>query len=334
MQTVIVDGSRSSEVLVKSGVPQGTVLGPLLFLTYINDIAVDINSAVKLFADDCLLFRSIKDHNDINELQEDLDKIGKWCDLWQMSFNDDKCKRIRITNRVKTEDENVEYHIGEHEIETVNEHPYLGIQFTKKLSWGHHIDNIRSKATKTLNLVRRNFHRCPQSIKKQAYSTLVRPILEYASPCWDPYENDHIIKIEKIQNKAARFIKGDYNWSSSVTKIKNDLNLQPLQERRLIARNTQYYKCLNEESAINIPQNIRSSHAHIQTRIDTYKYSFLPRTTRCWNVIPESIRKENSATKFKEQLSKAFDDEYLKITSPRGVYNRPMLGNRATKKNK
>ena len=117
-------------------------------------------------------------------------------------------------------------------LEQVNEHPYLGIELNNNLCWGKHIDMITAKASKTLNMVRRNFYRSPAIIKKQAYTTLVRPALEYAASCWDPYEQSHINKLERIQNIATRFIKNDHRWTSSITKMKKGLKLQTLQERR------------------------------------------------------------------------------------------------------
>ena len=332
-QIVVVDGYNSNEEDVTSGVPQGTVLGPLMFLTYINDISENIDSKVKLFADDCLMYKVIKSPNDVITLQEDLNKINRWCKYWQMSFNLDKCKILQI-NTHKIQNNNYEYYIGDHKIESVKEHPYLGVEFNTNLSWGSHMDKITSKATRTLNMIRRNFHRCSEKIKKQVYTALVRPTLEYASSCWDPYENIYIDKIEMVQNRAARFIKRDYRWTSSVTKMKEELELQTLQERRLISRNALFYKALKGHAAISIKSNESNlSITHIPSRTDARKYSFVPRTARCWNIIPENIRAAETTEIFRIGLTKAFKCDTLTVTTPRGIYNRPMLGNRRKQNN-
>jgi hypothetical protein len=103
---------------------------------------------------------------------------------------------------------------------------------------------ITAKASKTLNMVRRNCCRSSPKIKKQAYTTLVKPKTEYAASCWDPYENCHIHKLEKIETVAARDIKHYYKRTSSATEIKKEQKLLAIQERRYIARNIQFYKAL------------------------------------------------------------------------------------------
>ena len=98
-QTVMVDGKNSRHVPVKSGVPQGNILGPLLFLIYINDIGDNITSSLKLFADDCLLCKRTDTENDTINLQRDSDNIIKWSDRWQMGFNPTKCSVLRVTRK-------------------------------------------------------------------------------------------------------------------------------------------------------------------------------------------------------------------------------------------
>ena len=170
-------------------------------------------------------------------------------------------------------------------------------------------------------------------MKKEAYTTLVRPILEYASPSWDPYKDGNISKLEKIQNKAVRFIKRDYRWNASVSHMKYELQLQSLQERRFIGRHVQLHKSLRGHSIIETNLNCATTDpvAHIQSKIDAYKYSFFPRTSRCWNIIPEKIRAVDSKN-FRAKLTAAFNNKELVITRPRGIYNRPILGRRNNEK--
>ena len=141
-QSVVVDGESSRPAHVKSGVPQGTVLGPLMFLIYINDIADNISSGtnIRLFADDCLLYRVIKSSTDTDILQKDLSSLMDWAEKWQMSFNSSKCKTLRITT--KRSPIHHTYSMANDPLETVKHHPYLGIELTHNLKWSEHISNM------------------------------------------------------------------------------------------------------------------------------------------------------------------------------------------------
>ncbi len=226
-QCVAVEGETSCKSRVKSGVPQGTVLGPLMFLLYINDIGDNILSKLRLFADDSLLYLGIENRQDSLQLQEDLDKLVAWADKWQMKFNATKCYVLRITNKKNPTLHN--YTMHGHILEVVDQNPYLGVQFTSHLKWDTHIDNIVSKANRSLGFLRRNISKFPEDIKKKAYLAIVRPNLEYASSVWDPHQKNHINKIEMVQRRAARFIKRQYNREpGTVTRIMNELKLPTL----------------------------------------------------------------------------------------------------------
>ena len=139
-QRVIVDGRSSGEAPVLSGVPQGTVLGPLMFLTYINDITSDLTSQMKLFADDALLFRPIKSEKDCKSLQKDLDTLEIWSKRWKMTFNISKCHVLRMTGKKASITQN--YKLGNDPLTTVTSHPYLGVEFDSKLSWKGQVQNV------------------------------------------------------------------------------------------------------------------------------------------------------------------------------------------------
>ena len=133
-QQVVVDGEASEPVHVRSGVPQGTVLGPLMFLIYINNIADNMDSAtnIRLFADDCLLYRIIRSSDDTDSLQNDLNSLTDWSSKWQMSFNTSKCKLLRITT--KRNPITHSYRMADDLLETVKHHPYLGVELSHNLN--------------------------------------------------------------------------------------------------------------------------------------------------------------------------------------------------------
>ena len=152
-QEVILEGKTSSPAPVTSGVPQGSVLAPILFLCYINDLPNQVSSTVRLFADDCLLYRNINTTHDAETLQEDIDKLQTWEADWLMEFNPDKCEIIRITNRRKKKIV-TNYSIHEHQLNEVKGAKYLGVTIDRTLSWNEHINNVTKKANNTRAFLR------------------------------------------------------------------------------------------------------------------------------------------------------------------------------------
>ena len=180
-QTVVLDGESSEEVKVTSGVPQGSVLGPLLFRLYINDLSENIQSQVRLFADDTAVYLTVTNMQDSQVLQSD----QHWERTWDMQFNPGKCQVIHITRSkcpVKAR-----YFMHNQELESVDAAKYLGVTISKDLSWKHHINNITSTANKTLGFVKRNVVAKNKDIKTMAYNSLVRPQVEHTSAVWSSY---------------------------------------------------------------------------------------------------------------------------------------------------
>ena len=134
------------------------------------------------------------------------------------------------------------YTLCGHTLEQVTTIPYLGVVISNNLEWAPHIDRICDKANRTLGFLRRNLKRCPQELKSLAYNTLVRSTLEYSSPIWDPHLKKDVAQLEKIQRRAARFVKNDYKWESSVTTMLEQLKWQSLEQRRTDSRLTLMFK--------------------------------------------------------------------------------------------
>ena len=152
-QQVVLDGQASDPVPVLSGVPQGSVLGPILFLIFINDLPDNIKSSVRLFADDCVLYRNIHSLQDCLILQKDLDSLGLWEADWQMKFNVAKCHSMRVTRHYSHKQIIHDYTLHQQTLENVQSAKYLGITITENMDWGQHISEISSKATKTLGFL-------------------------------------------------------------------------------------------------------------------------------------------------------------------------------------
>ena len=171
-QQVLLDGEISSQLPVVSGVPQGSVLGPLLFLIFINDLPESVASKTRLFADDCILYRTIHTQQDRDILQQDLHHLELWELTWGMEFHPGKCNSMSIT-RSRTSTEN-RYSLKGHILEDVKEAKYLGVTLSNDLTWNTHICNITGKANKLLGFLRRNLKVRNETTKENAYKTIVR----------------------------------------------------------------------------------------------------------------------------------------------------------------
>ena len=149
-------------------------------------------------------------------------------------------------------------------------------------------------------MLKRNLYACPSHIKDKCYKTLVRPIVEYSSTVWDPTTKKCIDKIEMVQRRAARFVKGDYRTTSSVTKMMKQLQWQPLQQRRKAAKAVMMNKILKKEIEIPSDHLVTSNSSHRtrghqqrlvvpRSRINSHIQSFFPSATRIWNGLPQEV---------------------------------------------
>lgn len=303
-QEVVLDGKESEKAHVLSGVPQGTVLGPLCFLIYINDLGNNLSpeTTLNLFADDSLLFRIIEDKNDTKALQSDLESLLSWSSKWQMNFHPDKCFVMTITN--KRSQIRHEYDINGQSLKHVDSIPYLGVHLNNTLTWEHHVNYIVGKANRTLAFLCRNLAQCPRSVKEHLYRALVMPLLEYASSAWDPHQQNHIKKIEQVQRTASRFVTNQWSREPGrVTSSLQSLRWQTLQSRRQESRLKIFHKCIHGQSSIRIPGYLKHQDCRYNTRnntkskfvqpfakINSYKNSFFPRTIKNFNALPPCIR--------------------------------------------
>ena len=310
-QEVIIDGTTSSSTPVHSGVPQGTVLGPLLFLLYINDLPESISpgSDTGLYADDSALSTEMTSARDVKTLQEDLDRLQDWERKWLMEFNPGKCQAMRVTN--KQNPGKPEYTIHGQQLEAVTHAKYLGVTITKDLKWSRHITETTRKADNTRAFLARNIKGCKQETKKQCYTTMVRPILEYASDVWDPHQANDTARLEKVQRRSARFITRNFRREASVNAMLQELNIPLLKERRAHSKVTTLYKALNGD--LEIPTSpliptLSTTRGHTKrylvpsSRLVTTKGSFYPDTIRLWNSLPASVVESPSLELFKTRL--------------------------------
>ena len=307
-QKVVVEGEESDSVPVTSGVPQGSVLGPILFLAYINDLPQDIVSQVRLFADDTAIYLTLDSKSDSDTLQKDLDRLQTWEARWDMEFNPSKCQVIRVTaSRTPLQ---TQYILHGQVLEAVSSARYLGVDISSNLSWNTHVNRITSNANRSLGFIKRNFKTKSPQIREAAYQSLVRPQLEYASSAWDPNTKENKGKLEMVQRRAARWTLNDYASTTSVTSLMAQLGWQTLEQRRSVARLCLFYKIVNGLVAVPLPDYIQPAHRisrfchsmtfrQIHTGKDYYKYSFFPLAVVQWNALPASVAVSPSLEVFK-----------------------------------
>ena len=227
IQCVSVNNCLSTPLPVISGVPQGSILGPLLFLIYINDLPLAVTSSkLLLFADDAKCYKTIHNLPDIHSLQLDLDSLTNWSHTNHIFFKTSKCNSIRFKPNSGALDEDP-YRIDNCEVSKKVSHRDLGIIFSANMSWSCHYEHIVSKAYRALGLLRHSF-KCSNSIttKKALYLYIVRSYLLYCSPLWRPHQVQHVMLLERVQRRASKFILNDYSIDYKSRLIK--LNLLPL----------------------------------------------------------------------------------------------------------
>ena len=198
--------------------PTGHCPWPLLFSLNIN-ISTDIDFEIRLFADDCVCYREIKDTEDALKLQKDIDQLGCLARKWGMRFLPVKCN-IRQITRKRIKKTHASYTLEGTVFENVENVKYLGDTITNVLRWNIHVSNVCTRAHRALGFLRRNLYACPQEVKETAYKGLMRPVLEYSGSVWDPSVVGRQNELEKFQNRAARFLTGNCNFETgSMTGI-------------------------------------------------------------------------------------------------------------------
>ena len=201
-QRVQIRGSYSDWSPVTSGVPQGSILGPVMFLIYVNDIPDIITSTAKLFADDTKIYRQINNVEDSTALQIDLTTLDLWADRWQMNFNPTKCEVMRISHNKYNR--STQYNISGTVLRNVSTYKDRGVIMASDLKWSKHVEQIVHTANRVLGLLKRTVGIKNKDIFSNLYKSLVRPILEYTCPVWSPHLAKDIQEIEKIQRRASR----------------------------------------------------------------------------------------------------------------------------------
>ena len=316
-QKVVLNGEESDWTNVTSGIPQGSVLGPILFLIYINDLPDVVNSIVKLFADDTKIYANVNTIENQERLQEDINNLMEWSDSWQLKFNKSKCKHLHLGRNTDTT-----YKIEGENIEKITEEKDLGVTIDSQLKFQKHIGIQVQKANKILGLIRRSFSYLDEEMFTTLYKSLVRPHLEYGSNVWSVVFKKDAIQLENVQRRATRLLPHIRHLSYS-DRLKH-LGIPTLQYRRQRADIIEVYKIMNDIDIadkaklfpISAVTTTRGHHQKIfkrHSRTNIRKHSFANRIVDLWNNLPAEVIRATSTNSFKSKINTFWKDLELKF---------------------
>ena len=201
-QRVILNGAKSSWATVKSGVPQGSVLGPLLFVLYVNDLPDAVQCNTQMFADDTKIYQSMSSLPDAKKLQTDLSAAINWSNQWQLLFNAEKCRALHIGGS----SEGQPYYMGGCQLERTALEKDLGVLVDSELKFREQAAAAVLKATRILSVIRRSFETINEETLPALFKTLVRPHLEYCNTIWGPFNRADQQRVERVQRRATRMV--------------------------------------------------------------------------------------------------------------------------------
>ena len=317
-QRIVLNGQSSDWTLITAGVPQGSILGPLLFLIYINDISENLKSDVKLFADDTSLFSAVFDPNTSAEtLNNDLEQINRWAHQWKMSFNPNISKQAHevLFSKKRIVVNHPDLNFNGIKVKKVNAQKHLGLILDDKLSFKDHLNMLIEKTSKGINVLRKLRFLLPRSSLITIYKSFIRSLFDYADIIYDqPYNSSIIDRIESIQYNASLAITGAIRGSSR-EKLYNELGLEPLYSRRWFRRLCAFYKIVNEKSPKYlydlIPKhnqlfNFRNRNRipNVFCRTEFFRNSFFPSVISEWNKLNEHLASSESFSIFRSRLLK------------------------------
>ena len=300
----MINGSYSDYANIESGVPQGSVLGPLLFLVYINDLEKNIKSNVKFFADDTMLYSVVKDPKiTAVDLNHDLNVINQWANQWKMAFNPDPTKQAKevLFSCKKVSPVHPDLLFNGTVVTKVNEHKHLGLTLQSNLSFDRHLNEKMMKAKKIIGILKHLSKFLPLKTLNQMYKSLVRSHLDYCDIIYHMPQvvhqpplgvslHDLMESVEKIQYQAGLAITGCWQGSSRI-RLYEELGWESLSDRRRNNRIFQIYKIISKKTLSYLKDKLPPCHHHflvhvyreIRCKTNRYSYSFFPDAISSWN---------------------------------------------------
>ena len=321
-QRVVVEGKHSSWMEVSSGIPQGSVLGPLLFLVYINDLPSNVGSCSKLFADDTKLYREVSDVDDMAQLQNDVDSLELWAEKWQLPFNKSKCSLMHLGSS----NQHFTYQMGGTDIAQVNVEKDLGLLVDDTLKFHKQTAAAVSRANRVLGLVRRAFIALDCQSLCLLYRTLIRPHLEYANSVWGPTSKTDQDAVERVQRRATRMVRSlrHLSYQDRLRALK----LPSLHYRRMRGDMIMTYQILTGRMMVrtadllerDLSDRTRGHQLKLKrVRVSSHlrQNSFCYRVVTPWNSLTDQVVSATSVNSFKNRLDKLWKDRWYDLRSAR-----------------
>ena len=299
-QRVVIRGQKSEEGLIKAGVPQGSVLGPLLFLIYINDITYITQCKIKLFADDTSLYIDFDENTDGTiALNEDLHNIKLWSDQWLINFSPAKTKLLTCTYKNK---QYPDVTFDNKTLALVDSHKHLGLILSKDLTWTAHVNELLHNVSPMADVLKKLKYDLDRKSIEMIYFSFIRPKLEYAAQIWDNCSKKDAELLETFQLDMARITTGARKGTSHHL-LYNDVNWETLSERREKIKLKHFIKIVNKECPSYLQNllprqicEVRPNSRHpdnfflCKSRTETFRKSFIPAAVKLRNNTPAKER--------------------------------------------
>ena len=325
-QLVRVNSSKSLPQPITSGVPQGSVLGPILFVIYVNDLPTNLNTNVYMFADDTKIYQTYVNQAD-DSVQEDLDALQQWSDSWLLKFHPEKCKQLH-TKRPRCQEVLPTRHLYTYDVHNgrqsipiapVSSEKDLGITFDENLSFKPHIKTVINKANQMFGIIRRTFVNLTPEVFNPLYKALVRSHLEYGQSVWSPHNITEIKLIERVQRSATKKVNGFKQLS--YTERMERLRLPSLLYRRNRGDMIECYKLTHDlydnDVKLHLPLSLTPRRGHQYklfkqraVNLDIRKYAFSIRVVDNWNKLPDEVVSAPSLNSFKNRLDAYWNENH------------------------
>ena len=320
-QRVVLNGMESSWESINSGVPQGSVLGPLLFLIYINDLTDNISSNMRLFADDSSLFIKVRNIEDTQEqLTSDLDKITNWAWQWKMEFNPDINKQAIevIFSHKKKKPVHPPLFFNGIPVKRETYTKHLGVFLDQRLTFRKHIEEKIKKANQGLGLLKFLSKYTTRPVLDKMFKMYVRPHLDYGDVIYHDQIKESMQLLESVQYQAALIVTGCWKGSSRI-KVYKDLGWESLSDRRHFRRLSIFYQIKNDLAPKYLADRVRDTPINVTKR---YSNSFFPYCNTHWDTLDASIKEAPTLPQFKSALLKKIRPlrrSYFNVTDKVGL---------------